>query len=84
MPEQCRQLDGHRGGDGNAHDDESLGASGARRRIGVVWRHHQLLPQPLGVRSCELARQRVETAHALDGDEERFIPDNPLSVSAAS
>ncbi len=39
-----------------------------------VGRHDQLLPQPLGMRACELARQRIEAAHALDRDQERFIP----------
>ena len=34
----------------------------------------ELLPQPLGVLACELARQRVEAAHALDRDEKGFVP----------
>ena len=38
-----------------------------------IGRHDQLLPQPLGMRECELARQCIEAAHALDRDQERFI-----------
>ena len=37
----------------------------------------QLLPQPFGVRARELSRQRIEAAHALDRDQERFITCQP-------
>ena len=52
--EQRRHLDGQCRGDGKAQDDEDLGACGVRRRVSVG-RHDQLLPQPLGMRACELA-----------------------------
>ena len=62
-----------RRGDGKAQDDERLGASGVRRLVGSVGGDDQLLPQPLGVLARELARQRIEAAHALDGDQEGFV-----------
>ena len=55
---------------GQAQDDEYLGVSGVRRSIGRAGTDDQLLPQPLGMLACELARQRVEAAHALDRDQE--------------
>ena len=72
--EQRRHLDGQRRGDGKAQDDERLGACGVRRLVGGVGGDDQLLPQPLGVRACELARQRIQAAHALDRDQEGFVP----------
>ncbi len=71
--EQRRHLDGQRRGHGKAQDDEHLGVSGVRRFIGSAGADDQLLPQPLGVRACELARQRIEAAHALDRDQEGFF-----------
>ena len=73
-PEQLRHLDGNRRGDGQDQDDERLGAGAVRRLVGRAGGHDQLLPQPLGVRACELARQRIEAAHSLDRDQESFIP----------
>ena len=72
--EQRRHLDGQRRGDGEAQDDERFGARGLPRLIGGVGGDDQLFPQPLGVFACELARQRVEATHALDRDEEGFVP----------
>ena len=76
-PNSAGTLTAKRRGDGQAQDDERLGAlrcSPTHRRVGG---HDQLLPQPLGVRARELARQRVEAAHALDRDQERFISRQP-------
>ena len=53
--EQRRHLNGQRRGDRKAQDDECLGACGVRRLIGSIGGNDQLLPQPLGVRACELA-----------------------------
>ena len=71
--EQRRHLDGQRRGDGEAQDDERLDACGLSRLIAGVGGDDQLLPQPLGVLACELARQRVEAPHALDRDEKGFV-----------
>jgi hypothetical protein len=65
MAEQRRHLDGQRRGDGEAQDDEELVACGVRRGVSLG-RHDQLLPQALGMRACELARQRIEAAHTLN------------------
>ena len=54
MAEQRRHLDGQRGGDRKAQDDEDLGVE-VFAGSSAVGRHDQLLPQPLGVRACELA-----------------------------
>ena len=68
--EQRGHLDGQRRGHGQAQDDEHLGVSGVRRFIGRAGADDQLLPQPVGMLACELARQRIEAAHALDRDQE--------------
>ena len=71
--EQRRHLDGQRRRHGKAQDDEHLGVSGVRRFFGSAGADDQLLPEPLGMCARELARQRIEAAHALDRDQERFF-----------
>src|SRR6185312_2071895 len=71
--EERRQLDGQGGGNGEPEHNQGLGACGYFGFIGGTRSHDQLLPQPLGVLARKLARQRIETAHALDRDEEGLI-----------
>ena len=74
--EQFRQLDRQRSAHRQRQHHQRLGArSPARLTCGR--RHHQLLPQPLGVLTGKLARDLVQAPHALDGHQERFIGCEP-------
>jgi hypothetical protein len=70
--EQRRHLDGQCRGDRKAQNDETFGVCGARRLI-AVGGDDELLPQSLGMRACEFARQRIEAAHTFDRNQKRFI-----------
>ena len=66
-------LDRHARPDGECEDDGQLAP---RRRAGVVGAvryQDELLPQPVGVLAGKFARDGVEVAQALDGDEEGLL-----------
>ena len=71
--EQLRHLDGHRRGQREQECDGGFAVRNLRGLI-VCRRDDQLFPQTLGVFPRELPRQRIEAAHALDRDQESFIP----------
>jgi hypothetical protein len=75
MPaEQLRKLDGCGGRGSERKNEERFGAEGRPLRLAHVGAgDDELLPQPVGVFARELARQRVEAAHALDRDEKGFV-----------
>ena len=72
--EQLWQLDRCGGGRGQREGDECFAARERPRRLArSVFGDDELFPQALGVLARELARQRVEASHPLDGHEERFV-----------
>ena len=81
--EERGNLDGERRGHGQGKHDERFGTADRPGRGVVVGTHDELLPQPLGVLARELARERVQVAHALDGDQERLIFRQPRLGEAA-
>ncbi len=65
-------ADGRGGRDDEADHDSEFVTSSAQI-AGWFRGQHQLLPQPVRVLAGELTRQRIDAAHALDGDQERFV-----------
>ena len=72
--EQLGDLHGERRGDREAEDDGDLRAGRPRPVSLTVRLDDELFPEPLRVLAGEFARHRVQAAHALDGDQERFFP----------
>ena len=73
VAEQLGKLDRRRRGDRQRDHDNRLAQRAPLRGAVRGRRHHELLPEPLGMLARELARHGVEVAHPLDGHQERLI-----------
>ena len=59
--------------DSECEDDGQLAPGGRVGVVGALRHQDELLPQPLGVLAGKFARDGVEVAQALDGDEESLL-----------